>query len=256
MGQLEGVDVRHAVESSPAKDWLRRVLLVITTADSVSESLVCAIEREFPLLTVEQVPTLEAGCTRFEYPVALVLIDATMLPEIDGHSAMLTRCHPTAPFALMRSDDRVPIAVQDLLATGILRGVLPMNLKLDVWLSVVRLIMRGGEHFPVALFQTYINGTAAEAEEIETTLANELSEEMVAGLEALTDRERQILEMVSRGMQNKNIASALGLSEYTVKIHLHHIITKLGAHNRTQAAAIFHDSRASLNRNVDDRQPN
>jgi DNA-binding NarL/FixJ family response regulator len=46
--------------------------------------------------------------------------------------------------------------------------------------------------------------------------------------------------MASQGLQNKTIASALRLSEHTVKIHMHNIINKLGAHNRTEAAALFH----------------
>jgi len=45
--------------------------------------------------------------------------------------------------------------------------------------------------------------------------------------------------MVSRGLQNKTIAAEFHLSEHTVKIHLHNIISKLGAHNRTEAAARF-----------------
>jgi DNA-binding NarL/FixJ family response regulator len=40
-------------------------------------------------------------------------------------------------------------------------------------------------------------------------------------------------------LQNKVIAAALKLSENTVKIHLHNIIRKLGAHNRTEAAAMY-----------------
>jgi DNA-binding NarL/FixJ family response regulator len=55
----------------------------------------------------------------------------------------------------------------------------------------------------------------------------------------LTARERQILGMVSHGLQNKLIAAECGLSEHTVKIHLHHIMRKLGVHNRTEAAARF-----------------
>ena len=56
-------------------------------------------------------------------------------------------------------------------------------------------------------------------------------------------RELQILAMVARGLQNKLIAAALGLSEHTVKIHLHNIITKLGVHNRTEAVALYFEHR-------------
>ncbi len=122
-----------------------------------------------------------------------------------------------------------------------------MNLKLDIWLSVIRLMLRGGEYFPLAMLRPHQHCGAVEElgraqqdceDEIQPV---EAGTKAVDGLASLTIRENQILEMVSKGMQNKTIASALDLSEYTVKIHLHHIIRKLGAHNRTQAAAILHE---------------
>jgi len=58
-------------------------------------------------------------------------------------------------------------------------------------------------------------------------------------MERLTARELQILGLVSRGLQNKLIAAEISLSENTVKVHLHNIISKLGARNRTDAAARF-----------------
>jgi DNA-binding NarL/FixJ family response regulator len=173
-----------------------------------------------------------------------VLIDETLLPEIGRHSALLTRCHPTASFALMRSDDRVPIAVRDVFAAGVVRGVLPMNLKLDVWLSVLSIVLKGGKYYPLAMFKPHLQGGARQVKELEIAVAAAADGDVIEGLEVLTERELQILEMVSRGLQNKNIAAVLSLSEYTVKIHLHHIITKLGAHNRTQAAAIFRDRKS------------
>lgn len=58
-------------------------------------------------------------------------------------------------------------------------------------------------------------------------------------MDELTVRELEVLAMVARGHQNKIIAADLGLSEHTVKIHIHNIIRKLGVHNRTEAAAIY-----------------
>ena len=57
----------------------------------------------------------------------------------------------------------------------------------------------------------------------------------------LTRREIQVLEMVSRGAQNKTIAAAFELSEHTIKIHVHNIIAKMGTSNRTEAAARYRD---------------
>ena len=48
-----------------------------------------------------------------------------------------------------------------------------------------------------------------------------------------------MLELVSEEYENKTIASRLSLSEHTVKIHIHNIITKFGAQNRTEAAAYW-----------------
>ena len=59
--------------------------------------------------------------------------------------------------------------------------------------------------------------------------------ELVLGGEwskVLTPRERQVAFLVTRGLSNKDVARELGLSEGTVKIHLHNIFQKLGAKNR------------------------
>jgi two-component system NarL family response regulator len=52
----------------------------------------------------------------------------------------------------------------------------------------------------------------------------------------LTARELEVLERIVRGMSNKEIASALGISEATVKSHINNVLSKLGATDRTQAA--------------------
>ena len=52
----------------------------------------------------------------------------------------------------------------------------------------------------------------------------------------LTQRERDVLTLVGRGMSNKQIAWRLGISEKTVKAHLGSVFDRLGVHDRTQAA--------------------
>jgi DNA-binding NarL/FixJ family response regulator len=56
--------------------------------------------------------------------------------------------------------------------------------------------------------------------------------------EALTPREMEVLELVAQGLQNKEIASALVISERTVKFHVSSIMGKLGAGNRTEAVSL------------------
>jgi DNA-binding NarL/FixJ family response regulator len=55
--------------------------------------------------------------------------------------------------------------------------------------------------------------------------------------EALTTREREVLELLSRGLPNKLIARRLQISEHTVKFHVSSIYTKLGAASRTDAVS-------------------
>jgi DNA-binding NarL/FixJ family response regulator len=56
--------------------------------------------------------------------------------------------------------------------------------------------------------------------------------------EVLTEREIDVLRHVSGGNRNRDIAERLFISEETVKVHLRHIMEKLGAHDRTQAVTI------------------
>ena len=57
---------------------------------------------------------------------------------------------------------------------------------------------------------------------------------------ALTDREEGVLAFVAEGRSNADIASAMNLSESTVKFHLRNLFAKLGVTNRTEAAAHYH----------------
>jgi len=62
----------------------------------------------------------------------------------------------------------------------------------------------------------------------------------------LTGRERQILDHVATGMSNKAIARALGISHDTVKLHVRHILAKLGLSSRVEAAVFAVQNRAAL----------
>lgn len=54
----------------------------------------------------------------------------------------------------------------------------------------------------------------------------------------LTAREREILALIVKGLRNREIAGVLGTSEGTIRIHVSHILEKLGATDRTEAAVI------------------
>ncbi|RSV05220.1 helix-turn-helix domain-containing protein [Sphingomonas koreensis] len=56
--------------------------------------------------------------------------------------------------------------------------------------------------------------------------------------EMLTGRQRQVLDGLSRGMTNRQIAKSLMVTERTVKAHVKELMRRLGASNRTQVVAI------------------
>src|SRR5829696_916081 len=66
----------------------------------------------------------------------------------------------------------------------------------------------------------------------------------VPGIDALTDRETDVLRLVARGRANKEIARDLGIGEKTVKTHVSNVLAKLGVQSRTQAA--LHAARVGL----------
>jgi DNA-binding NarL/FixJ family response regulator len=55
---------------------------------------------------------------------------------------------------------------------------------------------------------------------------------------ALTDREREVLALVAEGLSNQQIADALVISERTARTHVSNILGKLGVASRTQAALL------------------
>jgi DNA-binding NarL/FixJ family response regulator len=69
-------------------------------------------------------------------------------------------------------------------------------------------------------------------------LLQQVSREQQPGGEPLTPREREVLQLLAQGLQNKEIAAELVISERTAKFHVSAILSKLHAGNRTEAVAI------------------
>jgi two-component system, NarL family, nitrate/nitrite response regulator NarL len=64
------------------------------------------------------------------------------------------------------------------------------------------------------------------------------------GLAALSGREQAVAGLVAQGMRNRDIAARLGITEGTVKVHLHRIYEKLGVGNRTELALLAREAEA------------
>ena len=84
----------------------------------------------------------------------------------------------------------------------------------------------------VSIIRTVASGGRVVSEEIQKLLADD------PPAEKLTARQMDILESVTRGLTNADIAKMLGLREQSVKEHISAIFTKIGAANRSEAVAI------------------
>ena len=216
--------------------------LFVTAQPVLSSCLVQAIETEFATVAAVQVADLQSASAYRDQSASLIFIDLAFFDQLASALPDLTKAHPNAPIALVQTDGRRSIPIDDILQSNIVCGILPMHLKLDIWLSVIRLLLIGGEYIPATMLRTQTREKIV-APQVAAKTAAPPGHFDPRELSGLTEREMQILELVARGLQNKVIAASLQLSEHTVKIHLHNIITKLGTSNRTQAAAIFHRSR-------------
>jgi DNA-binding NarL/FixJ family response regulator len=139
------------------------------------------------------------------------------LPDISGIDALIAiRAEfPDARVAILTTFEG-DVEIQRALAAGA-RGYVLKNMPPNDLVEVVRQLHAGKKRIP---------------QEIAAQLAEHVADE------ALTERERDVLRHVAGGNRNKDIAEQLFISEETVKVHVKHIMEKLGARDRTEAVAI------------------
>lgn len=101
-------------------------------------------------------------------------------------------------------------------------GYLLKSLKADEFIEMLKGVQRG---------------EAAMTRQTTARLMAGFSHRAPSSSQDLTPRETELLQLMAQGLSNKEIAAALSLSENTVKYHLKNVLQKLGAHNRTEAAA-------------------
>jgi DNA-binding NarL/FixJ family response regulator len=139
------------------------------------------------------------------------------LPDLGGIDAMIAiRTEFADARIIMLTTFEGDVEIQRALEAGA-RGYVLKSMPPRELVEVIRQVHAGKKRVPA---------------EVAAHLAEHLSDE------ALTERELDVLRHVAGGNRNRDIAGKLFISEETVKVHMKHIMEKLGASDRTQAIAI------------------
>jgi DNA-binding CsgD family transcriptional regulator len=162
----------------------------------------------------------------------LVVVDDRFADLIEARYGDLQRHFGGAQIALGYRDVETARRLFTLQQSrGQLDGLrfIPTDTPVGGWVSMLRLLLEGGYFVPGDLVEQARPPRRAPP-------ATGLPPVSSALAKKLTQREIEVLAQVAKGRRNKKIAEDLGVSEHTVKLHLHHIIAKIGVQNRTAAA--------------------
>lgn len=214
-------------------------LLVVDDHTLFRRGLIALLSQDARFAVVgEAADAGEAQRRAAELQPDLILLD-NHLPGVTGVDALagLKEAAPGARVLMLTvSEDERDLAAA--LKAGA-NGYLLKTVDGDALARAIERTMRGDSVVSpemtgklVAAFQA-LNGTSAPAPAVAP--AEEAAPDPVA---SLSPREAEILRHIARGASNKEIARALAIAETTVKIHVQHILRKLGVDSRVQAAVL------------------
>lgn len=160
----------------------------------------------------------------------VVVLDLN-LPDVRGLDGLVR----------LRNAVGVPVVVvssmaEDRLISSALRagaaGYIPKHSQREVFRTAFETLRRGQRYYP----EGYLGTDEDEGLSRDETLAK---------IATLTGQQARILDLITNGMLNKQIAFELSIAETTVKAHVTAIMRKLGVHSRTQAALLASEASFS-----------
>ncbi|OYD84526.1 LuxR C-terminal-related transcriptional regulator [Azospirillum brasilense] len=217
---------RHIDESAPR-------FLVVDDHALMRHGLKLALKMQFPTATVIEAGSLSEAmrCARSAGDLSAVLYDLK-LSDAEGLAGLKE---------MLRWLGRVPLVVvsgtldNNLVVSCIragARGFVPKGADAEVFEHALPIIMGGGLYAPLPSALSHQPDT----------LFQEPSPAPAPSVHDLTDRQREILQLLLQGQSNKEIARSLGIVEGTIKVHLRSIMQRLGVRNRTQLAVMVEKS--------------
>lgn len=183
----------------------------------VHEGLAIVIRNQPDLVLVAEASNGRDAILRFrEYQPDVTLMDLR-LPDMSGIDAMIAiRSEFPEARIIVLTTFAGDVEIQRALEAGA-RAYMLKSMPPKELVEVIRQVHVGKKRIPA---------------EIAANLAEHFSDE------SLTGREVEVLQQIAGGNRNRDIAEKLFITEETVKVHIKHIMEKLGASDRTQAVAI------------------
>jgi len=181
------------------------------------EGLAALISNQPGMELVAQAANAQEGIAQFRRHRPDVTLMDLRLPDRSGIDAMIAiRSEFPEARVVMLTTFEGDVEIQRALAAGA-RGYILKNAPPNDLLEVILQVHAGKKRIPT---------------QVAAQLVEHLSDEF------LTDREIEVLRQIAEGNRNRDIAEKLFITEETVKVHIKHIMDKLGANDRTQAVAI------------------
>jgi DNA-binding NarL/FixJ family response regulator len=183
----------------------------------LSEGIATIINSQADMMVVSQAATGTEAIRQYREIQPDVTLMDLRLPDVSGIDAIIAirTEFPEARIIVLTTFEG-DVEIQRALQAGA-RAYLLKNMPPSEILDVIRQVRAGKKRVPP---------------EVAAQLAEHMSDEV------LTPREVEVLWKISGGNRNRDIADLLFISEETVKVHIKHIMDKLGAKDRTQAIAI------------------
>lgn len=192
---------------------------VLTVDDHplMSEGIAALINGQPDMEIVCNASTTQDAIKKFDEFLPDITLMDLRLPDGNGIDAMIKilKQFPNAKIIILtmfEGDAEIRRALKSGAFAYLLKTMPPKQL-----VEIVRKVHKGKKHIP-------------------TEVAAQLAEHY--GDELLTERELEVLRLISGGNRNRDIAEKLFISEETVKVHVKHIMEKLGASDRTQSVSI------------------
>jgi DNA-binding NarL/FixJ family response regulator len=190
-------------------------IMCVDDHEVLRQGLTAVISAQPDMQVVAEAADGRAAIELFRQHLPDVTLMDLRLPHVSGSEAIagIRREYPQARILVLTTYDGIEDIHRALHAGA--RGYLLKDTLRRELVEAVRTVHRGGVWVSPPVAQRLAEGVHHSA---------------------LTPREREILECIVRGLSNKEIALELGVSEGTVRIHVSHVLEKLGVSGRTQAA--------------------